>query len=209
MAANQFHPNATGALAALVALGRRDSDRNLLRRALASLDAGDELGAKMAAEPPVQPIMAEFVTRLIDAFGSLGAVRDQVVLDIACGSNSSRSPDTGQVTFAFEPWMCRLLAALGAKPVGLDIGDLDRERFSHYRVDLGVGGALEFLPSGSFDAIHESRLFGSPEFRAAYGRATDRVRAEIHRQERRLLRPGGILIHSDGRAGPGVLRPTR
>ena len=26
-----------------------------------------------------------------------------------------------------------------------------------------------------------------------------RVRSEIHRQERRLLRPGGILIHSDGR----------
>jgi hypothetical protein len=209
MTANHLSPNASEALAALVALGRSDSDHDLLRLALANLDERDELGAKMAAERSVQPVMAEFVTRLIDAFGSLEAVRDQVVLDIACGSNSSRSPDTGRVTFAFEPWMCRLLAALGAKPVGLDIGDLDRERFIHYRVDLGVGGALEFLPSGSFDAIHESRLFGSPEFRAAYGRATDRVRAEIHRQERRLLRPGGILIHSDGRAGPGVLRSTR
>ena len=65
-------------------------------------------------------------------------------------------------------------------------------------------GALDFLPAASFDAIHESRLFGSPEFRSAYGRATERIRREIHRQEQRLLRPGGILIHSDGR---GVGRP--
>jgi len=47
-----------------------------------------------------------------------------------------------------------------------------------------------------------SRLFGSPEFRSVYGAAYDRVRAEITRQEARLLKPGGILIHSDadGRA---------
>lgn len=49
---------------------------------------------------------------------------------------------------------------------------------------------------------YESRLFGSPEFRSVYGAAYDRVRAEITRQEARLLKPGGILIHSDadGRA---------
>ena len=86
-----------------------------------------------------------------------------------------------------------------AHPVGLDIGDLAGEAFEHHRVDLGVPGALDFLAPGSFDAIHESRLFGSPEFRAAHGSATERIRREIHRQERRLLRPGGVLIHSDGR----------
>ncbi len=36
----------------------------------------------------------------------------------------------------------------------------------HYHVDLGVPGAMDFLPTASFDAIHESRLFGSPEFRS-------------------------------------------
>lgn len=97
--------------------------------------------------------------------------------------------------------MCRLLLELGAKPVGIDIGDLDGEAFVHHRVDLGVPGALDFLATGSFDAIHESRLFGSPEFRAAHRSATERIRREIHQQERRLLRPGGILIHSDGRSG--------
>jgi hypothetical protein len=144
--------------------------------------------------------MREFLIRLMVACGHLSAVAAQRVLDIACGSNSSRSPVTGLRTAEFEPWMCRLLLALGAHPVGLDIGDLAGETFEHHYVDLGVPGALDFLPTASFDAIHESRLFGSPEFRAAYGPATERVRREIHRQERRLLRPGGILIHSDGRA---------
>jgi hypothetical protein len=102
--------------------------------------------------------------------------------------------------------MCRLLLELGARPVGIDIGDLAGEAFENHRVDLGVPGALDFLAAGSFDAIHESRLFGSPEFRAAHAPATERIRREIHRQERRLLRPGGILIHSDGR--PGSRRST-
>ena len=154
------------------------------------------------AEPNLEAIVAEFVSRLIDAFGSLAATRDQAILDIACGSNSSLSPDTGLRSAAFEPWMCRLLAELGARPVGIDIGDLAGEGFEHHRVDLGVPGALDFLATGSFDAVHESRLFGSPEFRAAHGRATERIRREIHRQERRLLRPTGILIHSDGQPGP-------
>jgi hypothetical protein len=185
----------------LVALGRTASDRALLGRALGELDARHRLASKIAAEPNLAAIMTEFVTRLMDAFGSLTAIRGQAVLDVACGSSSSRSPVTGRPTSEFEPWMCRLLLELGAHPVGLDIGDLAGEAFEHHRVDLGVPGALDFLPTGSFDAIHESRLFGSPEFRSAHGPATERIRHEIHRQERRLLRPGGTLIHSDGRPG--------
>ena len=185
----------------LTALGRTSSDRALLASALRELDLRHRLASKIAAEPNLGAIMTEFVSRLLDAFGPLSATRDQAVLDIACGSNSSRSPITGQQTAEFEPWMCRLLVGLGARPVGIDIGDLTDEPFVHHRVDLGLPGALDFLATGSFDALHESRLFGSPEFRAAYGRSSDRIRREIHRQERRLLRPGGILIHSDGRPG--------
>ena len=143
--------------------------------------------------------MTEFLDRLMAAFGPLSTIQGQRVLDIACGSNSSRSPTTGRRTAEFEPWMCRLLLELRARPVGIDIGDLDGESFEHHRVDLGIPGALDFLATESFDAVHESRLFGSPEFRSAHGRDTERIRREIHRQERRLLRPGGVLIHSDGR----------
>jgi hypothetical protein len=192
---------AAEAIRRLTALGRTPSDRELLAGALADLDTRHDLAAKIAAEPYLEAIMREFVIRLMVAFRFLSAVGGRTVLDLACGSNTSRSPVTGLRTAEFEPWMCRLLAALGAHPVGLDIGDLAGETFEHHRVDLGVPGALDFLPTASCDAIHESRLFGSPEFRAAYGPATERVRREIHRQERRLLRPGGILVHSDRRGG--------
>lgn len=190
---------APDALARLADLGRTPSDREQLRRAIHGLDTRHRLASKIAAEPDLDLVMTEFVSRLLGAFGTISATRDQAVLDIACGSSSSRSPVMGQPTAAFEPWMCRLLLALGARPVGIDIGDLSGETFEHHRVDLGLPGALDFLPAGSFDAIHESRLFGSPEFRAAHGPATERIRSEIHRQERRLLRPGGIIVHSDGR----------
>jgi hypothetical protein len=187
------------ALGQVLALGRTAADRALLARALGKLDASHGLAAKIAAQPNLAAIMTEFVIRLMDAFGSLSASDGLAVLDVACGSSSSRSPVTGRRTPEFEPWMCRLLLELGAHPVGLDIGDNAGETFAHHRVDLAVAGALDFLATGTFDAIHESRLFGSPEFRAAHGDATERIRREIHRQERRLLRPGGILIHSDGR----------
>ncbi len=190
------------ALRRLTSLGRTPSDREHLGSALRDVDMRHRLASKIAAEANLEAIMTEFVRRLMDAFGPLSAVRGQAVLDIACGSNSSSSPVTGRRTPEFEPWMCRLLLALGAQPVGIDIGDLADETFAHHRVDLGVPGALDFLATGSFDAVHESRLFGSPEFRAAHGGASERIRREIHRQERRLLRPGGILIHSDGRPGP-------
>jgi hypothetical protein len=186
----------------LTALGRTPTDRALLGRAVRELDLRHRLASKIEAEPNLEAILTEFVSRLMDGFGPLPAIHGQAVLDIACGSNSSRSPITGLHTAEFEPWMCRLLLELGARPVGIDIGDLADEVFEHHRVDLGVPGALDFLATGSFDAVHESRLFGSPEFRDAYGRATEDIRGEIHRQEQRLLRPGGILIHSDGRPGP-------
>jgi len=195
-------PTAPDALRRLTALGRTRSDRELLGRALRALDVRHRLASKIATEPNLTAIMTEFLSRLMDAFGPLSTIRGQTVLDIACGSNSSRSPATGLRTAEFEPWMCRLLVELGARPVGIDIGDLADEAFERHQVDLGVPRALDFLATGSFDAIHESRLFGSPEFRAAHRGATERIRHEIHRQERRLLRPGGILIHSDGRPRP-------
>ena len=185
----------------LVALGRSPLDRELLDAAIRALDRRYLLASKIVAEPAVAEVVAEFIGRLSDAFGPLAAIRAQRILDVPCGSNSSRSPETGERTAAFEPWMCRLLLELRARPVGIDIGDLEGEVVRASSVDLGVPGALDLLPTASFDAIHESRLFGSPEFRAAHAAATDRVRAEIHRQERRLLRPGGILIHRDRRHG--------
>jgi hypothetical protein len=164
-----------------------------------ALDERYELRRKVAREPEIESILEEFVRRLERAFGSLDGVRGKRILDIASGSNSSRSPDTGKRTALFEPWFARLVLELGGTPVALDAGDLDGEPFEHHRVDLGRSGALDFLAKGSFDGVQDSRLFGSPEFRKAYPRKRDheRVKAEIARQERRVLKPDGVIIHSD------------
>jgi hypothetical protein len=178
---------------------RARAERELLARALERLDERHHLQRKIAREPELVSILEEFIYRLRRAYRSLTRVRGKRILDIASGSNSSRSPTTGRRTALFEPWFARLLLELGAEPVALDAGDLEAERFEHHRVDLGQPGALDFLPDASFDGVQDSRLFGSPEFRKAYPQRRDhaRVRAEIARQERRVLRPRGVVIHSD------------
>ena len=137
-------------------------------------------------------------------------------MDIACGSNTSQAPafiyiDTpfGEqkikiaspegYTAQFEPWLCRILLELGAKPVGIDIGDLTGERFEYHQFDLACAGALNIFPSQSFDAVHDSRLFGSPEFTARFPDRANRLQVadEIRTQEKRILKPAGIVIHSD------------
>lgn len=174
--------------------------------AIRVLDERYDFERKAAREPELVSILEEFIGRLERAFGSLEGVRGKRILDIASGSNSSRSPDTGKRTALFEPWFARLVLELGGTAVALDAGDLDGERFEHHRVDLGRSGALDFLPAGSFDGVQDSRLFGSPEFRKAYPRKRDheRVKAEIARQERRVLKPSGVLIHSDNPPGKAL-----
>ncbi|HEY3217942.1 MAG TPA: hypothetical protein VGK15_02515 [Candidatus Limnocylindria bacterium] len=165
---------------------------------LAALDARYGLARKRAAEPEIDRVLGEFVDRLGRAFGSLERVREKRILDIACGSNSSRSPDSGARTAVFEPWFCRLLLELSADPVGVDAGDLEGEQFEHHRADLSKIGALDFLADASFDRIQDSRLFGSPEFLATLARSEHApIKAELRRQERRLLKPGGVIIHTD------------
>jgi hypothetical protein len=174
-------------------------ERALRDRTMDQLNERYELRRKIAREPGLAAILEEFIGRLERAFGSLEGVRGKRILDIASGSNSSRSPDTGKRTALFEPWFARLVLELGGAPVALDAGDLDGEPFEHHRVDLGRSGALDFLPDASFDGVQDSRLFGSPEFRKAYPRKRDheRVKAELARQERRVLKPSGVVIHSD------------
>jgi len=192
------------ALDRLPSLARTRAERALLTDAVARLDERHDLVRKVAREPELEAILEEFIGRLQRGFGSLSSVRGKRILDIASGSNSSRSPTTGKRTALFEPWFARLALELGAEPVALDAGDLKGERFEHHRVDLGRTGALDFLADASFDGVQDSRLFGSPEFREAYPRRRDheRVKAEIARQERRVLKPNGVVIHSDNPPRP-------
>lgn len=105
-------------------------------------------------------------------------------------------------TAMFEPWFCRILVELEVDAVGVDFGDLEAEHFTHYQVDLRKISALSFLPDLSFDAVQDSRLFGSPEFTAQFPHRSDHliIAREITQQERRVLKPDGIVIHSDAQA---------
>ena len=201
--------------AKLGSLWEDPQDRRLIANTIQALDVRYDLSKKIAREPGVEEIITQMVGRLANAFGRLSNVQGLRVLDIACGSNTSKAPASltintpfGEMTIGratkgytaqFEPWFCRMLVELGADPVGIDFGDLEREAFEHYRVELGQKGALDFLPDHSFDAVQDSRLFGSPEFRAQFPKHGDRLKVaqEIRRQEQRLLKPDGIVIHSD------------
>lgn len=202
-------------IARLTRLCGRRQDRALLAGSIHALSAKYALADKMSKDRGVQEVISQMVGRMIGAFVNVSGVRGRRILDIACGSRSSRAPTSVYIdtpfggrrirrssagyAAQFEPWFCRMLLELEADPVGVDFGDLDGEAFEHYRVDLGQTGALDFLPSHSFDAVQDSRLFGSPEFTAQFPNEADRLRVarEIRRQEHRLLKPGGIVVHSD------------
>jgi hypothetical protein len=201
---------------ALGKLASGQEDRLMIAAMITILDDKYDLSVKLAREAGVDLIIQQLVARTVRAFGPLSSVQGKRILDLACGSNTSKAPSSFDVDTPFrrqrirlrsadeyspqfEPWFCRILLALGADPVGIDLGDLDSEEFEHYRVDLGQSGALDFMPAHSFDAIQDSRLFGSPEFTSQFPTETDRLRIadEIRQQEKRLLRPDGIIIHSD------------
>ena len=204
-------------IAGIKGMWEDEQDRARIAKTIQALDARYDLEKKMTREPGVAEIIAQMTGRLARSYGSLADLQGKKILDIACGSNSSRLPASLHIktplgelsvggskgyTALFEPWFCRILYELGADPVGVDFGDLEQEVFTHYKVDLGKTGALDFLPEASFDAIQDSRLFGSPEFTAEFPDQGDRlmVAQEIKMQEKRLLKKGGIIIHSDAAA---------
>ncbi len=214
-------------IATLSKLAKDGRDRDLIANAITALDAKYDLSKKIAKEPGVEEITKQLMGRLESAFGSVSNVQGKRILDLACGSNTSKAPASlyintpfGEMTIGrptkgytaqFEPWFCRMLLELGAHPVGIDFGNLDGEAFEHYRVDLGQKGALDFLPSHSFDAVQDSRLFGSPEFTTQFPDSADRLKvaAEIRSQERRLLKAGGRVIHSDAEELTGRRHASR
>jgi hypothetical protein len=198
----------------LSSLWNSKPDQEQIAELIQALAIRYDLSGKIAKEPEVEDIFKQLAGRLAHSYPVLIEVQNKSILDIACGSNSSKLPASISIgslfggrsvhsnrgyTALFEPWFCRMLFELGAAPVGVDFGDLDGEVFIHYKVDLGIPGALDFLPDHSFDGIQDSRLFGSPEFTTEFPSQADRLKVaqEIVWQERRLLKTGGIIIHSD------------
>jgi hypothetical protein len=194
---------------------KEQRDHILIAETIQALNSRYDLNKKIEKESGVNQIMEQMFARLAHSFKKISNIRDKKILDIACGSNTSKAPaqvhfdapfgeisfeeESKEYTALFEPWFCRILVELGAVPVGVDFGDLEKETFTHYRVDLGETGALDFLAEHSFDAVQDSRLFGSPEFTAQFPHLLERLKVaqEIKQQEMRLLKLNGIIIHSD------------
>jgi hypothetical protein len=190
-------------------------DQEEIAKTIQALEVRYGLSEKIAREPGVVEIIEQMLNRLANSYGTIANLPKKRILDIACGSNSSGLPASPAIntlfggtlfkpankgyTDLFEPWFCRMLVEFGATPVGIDRGDLEGEIFEHYKIDLGLPGALNFLPDHSFDGIQDSRLFGSPEFTSEFPRQSERLQVarEILSQEERLLKLGGTLIHSD------------
>ena len=201
-------------IARLVHLWNDPQDYLVIARTIQALDRRYNLHKKLIREPGVAEIIEQMAGRLARSFKRLSDLQGKRILDIACGSNTSKMPGSvyvntpfGEIslggsqgyTALFEPWFCRMLFDLGTVPVGVDFGDLEQEIFEHQRVDLGKPGSLNVFSDASFDAIQDSRLFGSPEFTAHFPILADRIKVaeEIVRQEQRVLKPDGIIIHSD------------
>lgn len=150
-------------------------------------------------------------------FGGIENLKGKRILDIGCGSTGGtfdiemHRGDFGTKSFGddslriFEPWLCRGLLELGADPVGIDIGELNNEKFEHHRRDLTEPRALDFLGDESFDGVRMRLFLSSPELENTLSRKGIRdkkkfmldLQKELYRQIRRLLKDGGKVLHED------------
>jgi len=137
--------------------------------------------------------------RLLRIVGNkLENLRDKKVLDLGCGSNSSQL-ETAQEEYErhYEPWLCRLLYEVGARPIGIDIGDLDNEEFEHYSKDLVDKAALDFIDDGSIDFVNALSFLGatpSPALLARDSINTEQIEENLIKQSLRVLKDTGLYL---------------
>src|SRR5690242_18393741 len=83
-----------GLIASLGNLSNNPRDALLMTQVLKALDVKYRLAEKIAQEPGVKDIIQQFIGRIERAFGSLANVKGKRILDIACGSNTSKAPES-------------------------------------------------------------------------------------------------------------------
>lgn len=88
------------------------------------------------------------------------------ILDLGCGSNGIQTVENGYLHVPgrrFNPWLCRVLYQEGIDVVGIDVGNLEGEKFEHYQADLLKNDITKLFGAKSFDLINACVLFTSPE----------------------------------------------
>ena len=108
-------------------LTRIPEEQGLIASTLKVLDEKYALFQKIAREPGLGEIIKQLVGRIYQAYGTFTVLKGKRILEIACGSSSSKAPSSifintpfgeGQIpisytdgyTAQFEPWFCRILS---------------------------------------------------------------------------------------------------
>jgi hypothetical protein len=120
-------------IAELSHLWNDQQDQLVIAEIIQALNSRYGLLRKMAKEPGVEDIVKQMAGRLANSYPGLSDLQNKRILDIACGSNTSKLPASLYVntpfgemalgraskgyTALFEPWFCRILLAMGATPV--------------------------------------------------------------------------------------------
>jgi SAM-dependent methyltransferase len=122
-----------------------------------------------------------------------GNLEEKRILDLGCGSRG-RTYESTQMgdDKIWEPWLCRALYSLGASPIGIDVGDLEGEKFEHKNLDLLSIDSLSFLDDDSIDVAHADLLFDSPELGRRRGYHT--LRGLLIPQLERVVKPNGFFL---------------
>jgi len=170
---------------------------------------------KISELPHDGSILKEQLSELRKQFGNLKNLKGKQILDLGCGSNygsydidafNEVAKKRGGEGRVFEPWFCRFLLELGAEPVGIDYGNLDKEKFKHYRLDLSEKGALNFLPNKSFDGVTMRSLLNSPQLHHMIAKKVgyqkedteiNNIKEELLEQIDRVLKDNGKKIIID------------
>src|SRR6266540_6226859 len=79
-------------IAKLNRLWKDEQDHILIANTIRILNTRYDLNGKMAKEPGVEEIIKQMFGRLANSFGRLSDTRNKKILDIACGSNTSKAP---------------------------------------------------------------------------------------------------------------------
>ena len=82
-------------------LSNNRQDALLITQVMKALEVKYHLAEKMAQEPGLKDIIQQFIGRIEHAFGSLAHVKGRRILDIACGSNTSKAPESFFVNTPF------------------------------------------------------------------------------------------------------------
>ncbi len=136
---------------------------------------------------------------LSHVLGDLVQMGKKRILDIACGSVTS--PE--QQGRMYEPWFARIAHEAGATVTGIDIGDLQGEKFHGIRADLSHPRAvLAQFPPEEFDLVNTDAFIDSQNLPQASKELvrtkTDAeilaIEAELRAEVERLLKEGGIYL---------------